>query len=220
MSSHRNEKKRGRRDAEFSVSPPPPTANPPASPTGAASVLSGRSSVGSVNVVAVLLIAATMLVAMRISREFAKYYFGFYELISGLGMGGISVWAVIIRFAIPFVICSVAVLWKGVSQREATTAALITSVLLIWPTVWVPELTLEMDLYEKRFLLYLVYGLFGAAFTLVGRSGARISMYLQAHQGARRIVQEERLKLRDSIRDLIVGIIGAAIYSLIQAALT
>jgi hypothetical protein len=70
-------------------------------------------------------------------------YFSYSELV--FGYTNVSFWAIMMRFAIPFVV-GVATGLFGATRTELTVGAAATSVLLVWPPIALPEVVLPTEL--------------------------------------------------------------------------
>ena len=168
-----------------------------------------------IDIFATLLGAVAILTLVTLTRVVPAEYFAYSELVIGYS-GNITPLAILLRFAIPFVV-GFAMIWRnGVTSKEATASAIFVSFLLVWPTIIAPENTLSADLYERRYLLYLVYLLFTLAFTYMARAGASIGLHVRQSHTVRTFLAPEKEKLRESTRTVFLALAGAIIYSLLQ----
>ena len=167
------------------------------------------------DILATALGAVVILAMIALTRAVPSEYFAYSELVIGYS-GTISPLAIFLRFAIPFVV-GFGMIWRnGVTAREVTASATLVSILLVWPTIIVPEFTLSGDLYSRRYLLYLVYLLFTFAFTYTSRAGALVGLHVKDSDTVKRFFRPEKKKLRESIRTVVLALAGAIIYSLLQ----
>jgi hypothetical protein len=163
----------------------------------------------------VLMAVGGMLLLIGISRRFPGGYFAYSELITGY-TGDVSFWGVLARFGIPFAACFVMAWRRDFTDREAMGSSLATALLLVWPTILRPEQALNEDLYPKRHLLYLIYLLFGVAFTYMGRAGASLGRRIQQSASLRAFVRQEVADRRQTIKAIIIGVASSALFALLQ----
>lgn len=165
-------------------------------------------------------LAASLAIVSLTRISFWTYpddYFSYSDLL-GYGVQ-VSALAMIIRLGIPFLVGIIIGLADEVTKKEAIAGGILASLLLVWPPILIPEEALSFSLYGKRYLLYVVYLVFGAAMTLMCQAGTLMIKKINQDRRGKAIVRGELLNWRDTIKPIILGVISSIIYAYIAAAL-
>jgi hypothetical protein len=167
----------------------------------------------SPDLVGILIATMIMLGTLGATRELPSgMYFSYSDIVSGTP---ISVSALLIRFGIPFLVCFGLSWRRNFRESDAIAACLAATLLVVWPSILTPEV-LRDDLYSSRFLLYAVYVMFAIAFACFGAAGAKIGQRVRASKSVHDFLSIEVKKRRDTLRDLVIGVVSSGIYAYLE----
>lgn len=151
----------------------------------------------------------TVLGAQFLRKYLPRQYFALSDVVYGID-SRVTWTGVAARFSIPLVVgTAVAAAAPEEPMAVAAAAGFLGALLLVWPNLLRPEFV-HWPLLERRRELYLVYGMFVGAYTLIALSGGFLG---RVGQGA--IDRNLLAAAADGARLLITSVISSLIAAIL-----